>query len=274
MNNPEAVEPFAEEIVDVLMELVRIENEDNAVLCMKAIMDLERHHPHATNSRVQLFLDLIQEMFQMMDQVVKETFDITAQGSTPGMPSTPSTGQTFQSPRPGSPASTITSDMSLGDSQAGHQLLRGMQSFKVLAECPIIVVSLFQAHRNSVPNNVKLFVPLIKSVLLLQAKPQEKAHAEAAEQVKIFTGVSKDIKNRAAFGEFITAQVKTMSFLAYLLRVHSNQLSDFLPTLPGIVVRLLQDCPREKSSARKELLVAIRHIINFNFRKIFLKKID
>jgi transformation/transcription domain-associated protein len=275
MNNPEAVEPFAEEIVDVLMELVRIENEDNAVLCMKAIMDLERHHHKATQSKVQPFLDLIQEMFQMMDQVVKDTFDTTAQGSTPGMPSTPSTGgQTFQSPRPGSPASTITSDMSLGDSQAGHQLLKGMQSFKVLAECPIIVVSLFQAHRNSVPNNVKLFVPLIKSVLLLQAKPQEKAHAEAAEQGKIFTGVSKDIKNRAAFGEFITAQVKTMSFLAYLLRVHSSQLSDFLPTLPGIVVRLLQDCPREKSSARKELLVAIRHIINFNFRKIFLKKID
>ena len=65
-----------------------------------------------------------------------------------------------------------------------------------------------------------------------------------------------------------------MSFLAYLLRVYANQLNDFLPTLPDIVVRLLKDCPREKSGARKELLVAIRHIINFNFRKIFLKKID
>ncbi|CRK25099.1 hypothetical protein BN1708_018137, partial [Verticillium longisporum] len=65
-----------------------------------------------------------------------------------------------------------------------------------------------------------------------------------------------------------------MSFLAYLLRQYSQQLQDFLPTLPEIVVRLLKDCPREKSSTRKELLVAIRHIINFNFRKIFLSKID
>ena len=39
-------------------------------------------------------------------------------------------------------------------------------------------------------------------------------------------------------------------------------------------MRLLRDCPSEKSATRKELLVAIRHTINFNFRKIFLTKID
>jgi transformation/transcription domain-associated protein len=82
-----------------------------------------------------------------------------------------------------------------------------------------------------------------------------------------------------------------MSFLAYVLRVYAQQLTDFLPALPEIVVRLLKDCPRERSGARKvgiillvaggdadcfcqELLVATRHIINFNFRRIFLKKID
>lgn len=45
-----------------------------------------------------------------------------------------------------------------------NTLVKGMQSFKVLAECPIIVVSLFQAHRGCVHKNVKLFVPLIKTV--------------------------------------------------------------------------------------------------------------
>ncbi|KAJ9213961.1 hypothetical protein DTO166G4_4406 [Paecilomyces variotii] len=267
------VEPYAAEMVDVLMGLVRVENEENAVLCMKTIMDLERNQAKATASKVQPFLELIQEMFQSMEQVVRDTFDTPAQGTTPGMPSTPSTtSQNFQSPRPSSPATSVAD---LGpDQQANHHLLKGMQSFKVLAECPIIVVSIFQAHRSSVNPNVKLFVPLIKSILLLQAKPQERAHTDAAAQGKIFTGVCKEIKNRAAFGEFITAQVKTMSFLAYLLRMYAHQLQDFLPTLPSVVVRLLQDCPREKSSARKELLVAIRHIINFNYRKIFLEKID
>lgn len=268
------VEPYAGDMVDLLMELVRIENEENAVLCMKTIMDLERRQIKATQTRVQPFLKLIQEMFETMEQVVRDTFDTSSQGTTPGMPSTPvASSQNFQSPRPSSPATSVVSDLG-PDQQANQQLLKGMQSFKVLAECPIIVVSIFQAHRSSVTANVKVFVPLIKGILLLQARPQQAAHADAASRGTIFTGVSKDIKNRAAFGEFVTAQVKTMSFLAYLLRMYAGQLQDFLPSLPGVVVRLLQDCPREKSSARKELLVAIRHIINFNYRKIFLEKID
>lgn len=267
------IENYAVEIVDTLMQLVRVENEDNAVLCMKTIMDLLRHQASKTTDQVQPFLDLIQEMFQMMDQVVKDTFDVAPSGGNAALPSTPNaTSQNFQSPRPGSPATSVSEPGA--DGQTNQHLLKGMQSFKVLAECPIIVVSIFQAHRNSVSSNVKKFVPLIKAILMLQAKPQEKAHAEAVQQGTIFTGVSRDIKNRAAFGEFITAQVKTMSFLAYLLRVYANQLQDFLPTLPGVLVRLLKDCPKERSSARKELLVAIRHIINFNYRRIFLSKID
>lgn len=271
MNQVDALKPYASEIVDLLLGLVRIENEDNAVLCMKTVMDLQRYQPEATASKVQPFLDLIQEMFESMETIVRETFDTPPQANATG--NTPNHGQVFQSPRPGSPSTSVVTELGL-DLQTNRQLLMGMQSFKVFAECPIIVVSLFQAHRSCVPANVKKFVPLIKVVLMLQAKPQKRAHEDAEKAHSIFTGVSKDIKNRAAFGEFITAQVKMMSFLAYLLRVYYQQLSDFLPTLPEIVVRLLRDCPSEKSATRKELLVAIRHTINFNFRKIFLAKID
>lgn len=233
-------------------------------------MDIMRNQTKVLQDKVQPFLSLIQELFDQMETVVRDQLD----NPTSNFPSTPGSSQTFQnSPRPGSPIASV-SDLGADPQQQTRPLLKGMQSFKVLAECPIIVVSIFQVYRATVGANVKLFVPLIKRVLLLQAQPQEQAHAEAAARGTIFTGVSPNIRNRAAFGEFITAQVKTMSFLAYLLRVYSQQLTDFLPTLPNIVVRLLKDCPREKSGARKELLVAIRHIINFNFRKIFLAKID
>lgn len=271
MSHNEPLKQYAANIVDMLVGLIRTENEDNAILCMKTIMDLERHQPEATASKVQPFLDLILEMFQAMENVVKDTFDTPAQGISTG--TTPNNPQSFQSPRPGSPAASVASDLGL-DTQTARQLLPGMKSFKVFAECPIIVVSLFQAHRNCVPVNVKKFVPYIKDVLKLEASPQARAHEAARERGEIFTGVCKEIRNRAAFGELITAQVKMMSFLAYLLRVYVQQLSDFLPILPDIVIRLLRDCPSEKSSTRKELLVAIRHTINFNFRKIFLSKLD
>jgi transformation/transcription domain-associated protein len=257
------------------MILVRNDNEDNATLCVKIISDVMRHQPKVLHDKVQPFLTLIQELFEQMEKVVREQLDSTAlPTNATGQPSTPGSTQTnFQSPRPGSPVASVA-ELGQDLQQQSRPLLKGMQSFKVLSECPIIVVSVFQTYRNIIQQNVKAFVPLIKSVLCLQAKAQEQAHSEAKAKGVVFTGVSPSIKNRAAFGEFITAQVKTMSFLAYLLRQYSSQLADFLPTLPEIVVRLLKDCPREKSAARKELLVAIRHIINFNFRKIFLPKID
>ncbi|KAI0408138.1 FAT domain-containing protein [Xylaria palmicola] len=271
----EPFEQYAKEVVDLLMSLVRNDNEDNATLCVKIISDVMRHQPKVLHDKVQPFLTLIQELFEQMEKVVREQLDNTAiPTNVTGPPSTPGSTQTnFQSPRPGSPVASVT-DLGQDLQQQSRPLLKGMQSFKVLSECPIIVVSVFQTYRSIIQQNVKAFVPLIKSVLCLQAKAQEQAHIEAKARGVVFTGVSPSIRNRAAFGEFITAQVKTMSFLAYLLRQYSSQLADFLPTLPEIVVRLLKDCPREKSAARKELLVAIRHIINFNFRKIFLPKID
>ncbi|KAK6079371.1 histone acetylase complex subunit (FAT domain-containing protein) [Seiridium cupressi] len=274
-SSPEPFESYADEVVEILMGLVKSDNEDNATLCVKIISDIMRHQHKVLQGKVQPFLTLIQDLFEQTERNVREQLDSSAgPPNVAGAPSTPGSTQTnFQSPRPGSPVASVT-DLGQDLQQQTRPLLKGIQSFKALSECPIIVVSVFQTYRSIIPQNVKLFVPLIKSVLLLQAKAQEQAHAEARAKSQTFAGVSPNIKNRAAFGEFITAQVKTMSFLAYLLRQYSSQLTDFLPTLPDIVVRLLQDCPREKSAARKELLVAIRHIINFNFRKIFLPKID
>ncbi|KAK3378249.1 hypothetical protein B0H63DRAFT_242073 [Podospora didyma] len=282
-NPVEPFEPYAEEVTDLLMGLVKTDNEDNAVLCVKIIGDIMRHQHKVLQNKVQSYLGLIQELFEQMERVVREQLDNTASVGVPGTlgaPSTPSSTQTTfaphqQSPRPGSPIAPGAPDFGTDASQqSGRPLLRGMQSFKVLSECPIIVVSIFQVYRGCVAANVKLFIPLIKSVLCCQAKAQEQAHKDAAARGTIHTGVSANIKNRVVFGEFVTAQVKVMSFLAYLLRQYSQQLTDFLLSLPDIVVRLLKDCPREKSSARKELLVAIRHIINFNYRRIFLPKID
>lgn len=200
----------------LLMNLVKTENEDNAVLCMKTIIDFQRNYQKQLTEKVQPFLDLIQEMFYMMPKAVKETFDnpSSTTGGTPGMPGTPgNTGQNFQSPRPMSPMNA-GQDPGADPQQPTKMLVKGMQSFKVLAECPIIVVSLFQAHRSCVHKNVKLFVPLIQDMLQLQAGPQEEAHKHAKAKGEVFTGVSPAIKNRVAFGEFITAQVKVGIYLS------------------------------------------------------------
>ncbi|KAK3679879.1 transcription-associated protein 1 [Recurvomyces mirabilis] len=271
-------EPYAEKIVDMCLALVKTENEDNAVLCLKIVMDFCRYYTKtpAVNEKAQPFLELILELFDGMEQTVRDTFDSPSPnaGATAavGAPGTPSAGGT-----PGSPVASVASSIPSVDTgseqQQTRQLAKGMHSFKVVAECPIIVVSIFQAHRGLAPKNVNKFTPMIKKTLLIEATPQKRAHEEAEGRGEVFTKIAKEIKTKgqaAAFGELVTAQVKTMSFLAYLLRAYQNSLQDFLTTLPNLTVRLLQDVPRSHTATRKELLVAIRHIINFSFRAHFL----
>ena len=269
------MEPYAEQVVDKCLELVKVENEDNAVLCLKVVMDFCRYHSKMSTiaEKAQPFLDLILDIFDSMDQTVKDTFDSDSPAANAGASSlTPNNTGT-----PGSPIASTSQSLGSHDSgaeqQQSRQLVKGMHSFKVVAECPIIVVSIFQAHRALAPKNVSKFTPRIKNTLLLQAGPQKRAHEEAEANNDIFTGVAKEIKAKGqatAFGDLVISQVKTMSFLAYLLRAYQSSLSDFLTILPQLTVRLLQDVPRAHTATRKELLVAIRHIINFNFRSIFL----
>jgi len=270
------VEPFAEKVVDTCLGLVKVENEENAVLCLKIIMDFVRYYTKTQTvaEKAQPFLDLILEIFEGMEQTVKDTFDTvsppsTAAGGAPGTPSAVGT--------PGSPVTSASQSLHVADpgaeTQQTRQLVKGMHSFKVVAECPIIVVSIFQAHRALAPKNVNKFTPKIREALMLQAESQRRAHEEAESKNEIFTGIAKEIRlqgKAAAFGELVTAQVKTMSFLAYLLRAYAGALADFLSYLPNLTVRLLRDVPRAHTATRKELLVAIRHIINFNFRSVFL----
>ncbi len=272
------MEPFAEKVVDKCLELVKIENEDNAVLCLKIVMDFCRYHTRipAVADKAQPFLDLILEIFDGVEQSIKDTFD----GPLPtAASSTDTQGAPNNTGTPGSPVTSTSQPLGgvdAGSEQQSRQLIKGVNSFKVVAECPIIVVSIFQAHRALAPKNIGKFAPIIKTTLLLQAEPQKRAHEEAAANNDIFTGIAKEIKLRgqtAAFGDLITAQVKTMSFLAYLLRAYQNSMQEFLEILPELCVRLLQDVPRAHTATRKELLVAIRHIINFNFRAIFLRVI-
>ncbi|KAL9093662.1 MAG: hypothetical protein Q9159_000191 [Coniocarpon cinnabarinum] len=277
-NLAEPLGPYVEDIIKRLYSLIPIENEDNAILCIKICMDTLRSHAKRLQGHVQGYLDIVLKILDNIDNIVAESFPANALPSTANTAPTASS-QLSSSPRPGSPAVSVTDSSSqLGEArseqQKAHPLLKSTQSFKVLAECPITVVSIFQAHRDSVPRNVEAFMPRVIKVLETQCPQQEQAHASAVQQKTIHYGVAKDVKNRSAFAEMVNAQVKTMSFLAYILRQYANKMSLFLPKLPGIVVRMLRDCPKERCAVRRELLVAMRHLINFNFRSIFLPVID
>jgi transformation/transcription domain-associated protein len=169
------MEPFGEKIIDKCMQLVEVEAEDNAVLCLKIIMDFCRHHVK-TLPTAEKFLQLILNIFDSMPQRIRDTFDASA--SQPAAVNAPANAAN-NAGTPDTPSASAGTANGNAGTAAGESLPTGSQSFKVIAECPIIVVSIFQNHRPIGPKQVVKFTPRIKAALLLQAPAQKKAHDEA-----------------------------------------------------------------------------------------------
>lgn len=72
------------------------------------------------------------------------------------------------------------------------------------------------------------------------------------------------------------AQIKTLSFLAYIIRMFQDIVSQHAPTMVRGMIQLMQMCPKEVANLRKELLVATRHILATDLRnsKILKNKLN
>lgn len=68
-------------------------------------------------------------------------------------------------------------------------------------------------------------------------------------------------------------QVKTLSFLTYLLRGFTPLMQPYEKQISSSVINLLRSCPSDAVATRKELLVATRHILATEFRKGFYSEV-
>ena len=129
-----------------------------------------------------------------------------------------------------------------------RSIIPAMASFKVLTECPLIVMLLFQLYPRFIQTDIPVLMPLMVSTLSLTART-EYLHM-----------------HKAAHAEFVAAQVKTLSFFTYLLKSFAKEMSRYHKQIPASVVELLWCCPADAVTTRKELLVATRHILATEFR--------
>ncbi|KAK4051001.1 transcription-associated protein 1 [Microbotryomycetes sp. JL201] len=277
----EPLRPHATALMSLLLILLRNENEDNAVLCMKVIIDLHRTYsrPSATSqttdqpdqtvkkiaASVDEFLEIVAELFKGMGPVVEETFSV--KGSEKDTAQSPAAAAAAAAPPP------IEGEGSAGGASVTYA--PAMKSFKLLQDCPAAIVFIFQTYRQLVDKAITIFVPLVFDFLQLQAAPQARKHA-SMEPGKSWVGICPEIPKarRAAFQDMVMAQTKTMSFLAYMLRVSATALSSYLNVLPDIAVRLMKDCPSEAVGMKRDLVVATRHILQSELRSAFLGQID
>jgi hypothetical protein len=72
--------------------------------------------------------------------------------------------------------------------------------------------------------------------------------------------------NKEVFVDFIAAQIKTLSFLAYIIRIYQEIVNTHAPQMVKGMLGLLTLCPQEAAHLRKELLIAAKHILATDLR--------
>lgn len=117
-------------LMGLMLNLLRRDNEETGVTCIKIIIDLNRNYRTSPEEFISQFIDFVQDLYRNTRNLVNVYFE---PGSSPI------------------------------DSQT---LAPSTESFKVLTECPIATVLLFQSHRNLVANTIRTMLPLVIDVSL------------------------------------------------------------------------------------------------------------
>ncbi|KAG2141739.1 uncharacterized protein EDB93DRAFT_1329829 [Suillus bovinus] len=234
----ETIRPLALPLLGGMLHALRHDNEENGVTACKIIIDLLRSFRSLTEELVAEYMGILQDVFRNMRGLVLET---------------------------------LCEDSAVLDPNV---VLPSIRSFKVLAEMGMVVVTFSQSHRPLVLHVIQATLCLNFEVLGLESPAQKKAREDHEAMGSYWSGMAPSIKNPQAYMDFITGQIKMVSYVAYVMRGFGEQFDSFGERLILAALRLMQDLPSNGIQARKDLIVVLRHLIGTQHRKALLPQID
>ncbi|XP_077979126.1 transformation/transcription domain-associated protein-like [Glandiceps talaboti] len=246
----EHLRQYIKDILQLMFRLLERENEDNVLVCLRIIIELHKQFRPQISAEIQAFLQFVKNIYKDLQHNMK-SFEVQT-GAAPLDPTN------VGSPGFASPT-TYTTTTPDGQKQQQTVIPKGVNSLKVLAELPIIVVLMYQLYKQNVHNVVAEFIPLIMNTIVLQPSPQARASTNF---------------NKEMYVDFIAAQIKTLSFLAYIIRIYQELVNSYSQQMVKGMLGLFTHCPQEVAHLRKELLIAARHILATELRNRFVPHID
>ncbi|KAM7251269.1 hypothetical protein ACFE04_023152 [Oxalis oulophora] len=235
----EVIRPFVEDLLKVAMQVLSTDNEDNGLICIRIIFDILRNFKPGVENEVQPFLDFVLKIYRDFGLTVSHFFDNVSASDVKPMDTT-SSDQLFS-------FSSVSS--------RNGQLNPSTRSFKILTECPLVVMFIFQLYSRLVPKNIPILLPLMVDIISVPG-PEKFPH---------------HLKTR--FVELKGAQVKTVSFLTYLLKSCADYIRPHEGSICKSIINLLVTCS-DSVSVRKELLVALKHVLGTDFKRGLFPLID
>ncbi|KAL5007444.1 hypothetical protein ScPMuIL_016250 [Solemya velum] len=253
----EHMKKYVQQILSLMFKLLKVENEENVLVCLRIIIELHKLYRPQMNEEIQDFLQFVKNIYNKLPNHLAKIFEPRQQIKVKDIPEIKVDvllNDIFT-------VTTIMTDKKNADSQSiSYNIIpRGVMSLKVLAELPIIVVLMYQLYKTSVHQEVAEFIPLIMNTITLQPSTQHRANPAF---------------NKEVFVDFIAAQIKTLSFLAYIIRIYQEQVQNHSQQMVQGLLGLLTLCPQEVAHLRKDLLIAAKHILATDLRNKFVRCID
>ncbi|XP_041829403.1 transformation/transcription domain-associated protein isoform X1 [Melanotaenia boesemani] len=249
----EHLRPHTKNILSVMFRFLEIESEENVLICLRIIIELHKQFRPPISQEIHHFLDFVKQIYKDLPKVVARYFENPQVIAENTVPSPDMVGMIT--------SVLVKTAPEREDSETRtHTIIpRGSLSLKVLAELPIIVVLMYQLYKLNIHNVVSEFVPLIMNTIMLQVSPQARQH-------KLY--------NKELYADFIAAQIKTLSFLAYIIRIYQDLVGKYSQQMVKGMLQLLSNCPPETAHLRKELLIAAKHILTTDLRSQFIPCMD
>ncbi|KAG6397579.1 hypothetical protein SASPL_143748 [Salvia splendens] len=253
----EVLRPFVQELLKVAMHVLTTDNEENGLICIRIIFDLLRNFRPSLETEVQPFLDFVCKIYQNFRATVSYFFENGAMMVPP--PPLPSTSGSMGSSLSGDDVKALEVTDQVGPSGGyvgvSGQLNPSTRSFKVVTESPLVVMFLFQLYGRLVQTNIPHLLPLMVAAISVPGPEKVPPHV------------------KTHFIELKGAQVKTVSFLTYLLKSFADYIKQHEESICKSIVNLLVTCS-DSVSIRKELLVALKHVLGTDFKRGLFPLID
>ncbi|KAG8225079.1 hypothetical protein J437_LFUL000058 [Ladona fulva] len=249
----EHLRPFVKQILSLMLHLLETENEENVLVCLHIIIELHKQYRPTFNPDILHFLQFVKCIYRELPNHLNKIFEPRPPIRVKDLSEInieALLAETFT-------ITAIQSEKKTPDGTAiSYNLIpKAVLSLKVLQELPILVVLMYQLYKQNIHQDFADFIPLVMTTITLQPAQHHRVNPAF---------------NREVFVDFMGAQIKTLSFLAYIIRVYQEVVSQHSSLMVKGMLGLLTLCPMEVAHLRKELLIAARHILATDLRIKFV----
>ena len=243
---PQALKPYAVQLLQLCTKVLASDAEENALVAIRITSELHKAYRPTLEQEAGPFLEHVAALYSQFGATCAHHFERPGAAIPP-----PSSADA------GGGAQLGSGDPSAAGDDTPRQLVPASRSFRVITDAPLIVMFIFQLYPRLMTVHMPALLPAMVDAVALQGPAYDKL----------------PLHLRPAYAELRAAQVKTVSFVTFLLRVLGDALRPHAPRLSAAVVHLLVTCP-DVVATRKELLVATRHMLSTEFRVAFRAHTD